>query len=221
MGCILQFMFHPSLHSRSLFRLDVAGVVSLAQLGVGHCFHLGQVLVVLAGVDLGHALGQVLSLGRQVAAVQPPAQDGDVGLRLFRRAPGHAHAAHDAVEGQVGHAGDVAAHGSGHVVLDLQLLRAALGAGAAAQAFQHLGVEPDERGKGRRQLFQAVLRPLGGVEGDLGQVHPRLDERAAGQADVQLGIALLAVDGGAGAAEGGPAAHAPDQACSRRTPGRP
>ena len=88
----------------------------------------------IAVLNLLDAMRQMFGLGGDVLAVQAARQQGDLRMRDSGRAAGGAYAAHDAVEGFFGALFEFSALRIGDVLHDIEVLRAALSAGVAADA---------------------------------------------------------------------------------------
>ena len=124
-------------------------------------------------------------------------------------------AAHHAVEGLLGALLKVAALRVGDVLHDVQALRAALGAGVAADAGVDLRVELHHDGLLRADLLDVIDLLDQREEGEGGDVHVVLDLGLAGETDLELAVAGDAVDRGARAAEAVAAAAAADELIAR------
>ena len=128
-----------------------------------------------------------------------------------RRAAGGADAAHHAVEGQLRALLVVAALGIGDVLHHVQALGAGVGAGVAAHAGVDLRIELHHDGLIRGNLLDVVALLDEREEGQRRHVHVVLHLGGAGQAGLELAVALDAVHRGARAAEAVAAAAATHQ----------
>ena len=89
------------------------------------------------------------------------------------------------------------------------------GACAAAEALENLRVESSHRRSRGFEGLDVIDRLVPREEGDLGDIHVRLDDGLAGQPDFDPVGVGEAVDRAAGAADSAPTAAAPDQLIAR------
>ncbi len=120
-------------------------VVELAQGSAFHDHEFRIFRIEIAGADLLKPVVEFLAFLAQVAAGETLGQDADLVLDDLGRAAERAQAASDAVEGQVRHGGDVAAHGRLNVVHHRQPLRARLAACAAGDAAEGDRIDLQDR----------------------------------------------------------------------------
>src|SRR3990172_895258 len=118
--------------------------------------------------------------------VESPSKNRDVILADLSRTAGGAETTHHTVKGELGQPLNVAPHGSGDVVHHLNLHRARLGASITLEASQELGVVLHQ-GLYVGLYLLNIIDTLGRrEEGNLSEIHVRLDNGLTGQTHLDL-----------------------------------